>query len=141
MFSVGEFIVSMIVALLTMAVSGYILIVHLLFKELHNLFGKLQIIYDLFVVSLCTITIIWVLLLIIPFNSQITCHIIRVILMILLTGSHTTPTYILTYLTNLMYCSYKLKSEMSKRRSKFLQVLHSLYIWYNDILYFSNSGI
>jgi len=135
MVPVGQIIGTLVLALLRVAVSGYILVVHLLFKELHNLMGKLMILYNLFLVSLCIITIIWLLLHVMPVNSQITCHIIRVVFMITTARDQSIPTCILTYLTNLMYRSYKLKSEMSKSRSKFLFKCYTAYVFGTMIFY------
>lgn len=77
----------MIITTLTTVVSGYILIVHLLFKELHNLMGKLTISYNIMVVSQCLIISIWLLLhYIVAINSQTTCHIIAILFIITALG-------------------------------------------------------
>ena len=69
--NIGQLIGPMIVSTLIMTVSGYILIVHLLFKQLHNLMGKLMISYNFTIICHCIIIIAWLLLRYqIPVNSQ-----------------------------------------------------------------------
>ena len=132
----AKFIGSITIVLLITAVSSYILIVHLLFKELHNLMGKLMIFYNLTLIFLCIIIGVWLFLYyIIPANSQITCHSIVVLFMITLIGNNNVSTCILTYLTNIMYRSYKLRSRMSKPRSKFLLKCYTAYIVGTVIFY------
>ena len=111
----------MITIILTLAVSSYTLDVILLFKELQNLMGKLIIFYHIPLVYQCITFIVWYLLhQIILLNSQIACHTINVVTMIAGIWREAVQTCMLTYLANLMYRCHKLKSEMSKRRTKFL---------------------
>ena len=114
---------------LIMVVSIYILIVHLLFKELQNLMGKLMIFYNSILVFECIIVAVWLFLrYIIPGNSKMTCYSITILFIVTSLGNNSTLTCILTYLTNIMYRSYKLRSSMSKARSKFLLKCYTAYI-------------
>ena len=111
-----------------MTVSGYILIVNLLFKQLHNLMGKLMMSYNFTLVCQCIIIIVWLLLYYqIPVNSQTTCHTINILYIITSLGIETITACILTYLANLMYYSYNLK-QMSKSKSKFLYKCYTAYV-------------
>ena len=69
--NIGQLIGPMIVSTLIMTVSGYILIVHLLFKQLRNLMGKLMISYNFTLVCQCIIINVW-LLTALPNTSQFT---------------------------------------------------------------------
>ena len=65
----GEFIGLITIDILLMIMSTYILIVHLIFKELHNLMGKLMMIYNIFLVSqTIVIGILSVFVFLIPVN-------------------------------------------------------------------------
>ena len=100
--------------------SAYILIVHLLFKELHTLFGKLLIFYNLCVVS--TSTDVMALLVMhywITVNSQMICHTATVMFTLTYAGAQIFATCILTHLAYLMYRCYHLMSEMSKKNQVF----------------------
>ena len=132
---IGQFIGLMIMSTLIMTVSGYMLIVHLLFKELHNLMGKLMISYNFTLVCQSIIINVWLLLHYqIPVNSQITCHTINILCIITFLGTETITTCILTYLANLMYYSYNLK-QMSKSKSKFLYKCYTAYVIGTIIFY------
>ena len=132
---IGQLIGPMIVSTLIMTVSGYILIVHLLFKQLHNLMGKLMISYNFTIICHCIIIIAWLLLRYqIPVNSQIICHSIVILFHVTAIASETIVTCILTYLVNLMYCSYNLK-QMSKSKSKFLFKCYTTYVIGTIIFY------
>ena len=87
-------------------VSFYILIVHLLFKELHTLFGKLLIFYNLYVVS-TSVTVItlsimhhWIIV-----NSQIIYH-TAIFFIIFYTGERSFATTILAHWAYIMYRCY-----------------------------------
>ena len=132
---IGQLIGSMIISTLIMTVSGYILIVHFLFKQLHNLMGTLMISYNFTLVCQCIIINVWLLLCYqIPVNSQITCHTITILFTVTSLGTETITTCILTYLANLMYYSYNLK-QMSKSKSKFLYKCYAAYVIGTIILY------
>ena len=128
-YHIAELIGTMTIAVLTMTASGYVLIVHLLFKELHNLMGKLMIFYNFAMVFRCIIVGVWLLLHYkIPVNSQITCHTITILFMATSLGGNAVITCIFAYITNNMYHSHKLKSIMSKSRSKFLYNCYTTYV-------------
>ena len=132
---ISQFIGTMIISTLVITVSSYILIVHLLFKQLHNLMGKLMISYNFTLVCHCIIISVWLLLCYqIPVNSQITCHSINILFIITYLGSESIATCILTYLANLMYYSYNLK-QMSKSKSKFLFKCYTAYVIGTIIFY------
>ena len=134
---IGEVVGSLTLASLIMMVSGYILIVHLLFKELRTLFGKLLIFYSLSIVSMCA-DIIALLLMHrwITVNSEIICYIAMVTFMITSTSTELFATDILTHLAYIMYRCYNLKSEISKKRSQFLFRCYLAYAFIALILLF-----
>ena len=71
----GKFVGVLILGILVISMSGYILFVHLLFKELHNLFGKLLIFYNLGVIIMATsVMTLMIMNYLITVNSQMICH-------------------------------------------------------------------
>ena len=131
--SVGILITSSLI----MMVSAYVLIVHLLFKELRTLFGMLLIFH-----SLCTVsTTIDVMALVImhywiTVNSQAICHTATIIFTLSSAGTASFATSILTHAAYLIYRCYHLKSEISKKRSKFLFRCYTGYAAFILILLF-----
>ena len=123
--------------LLTMMASLYIVVVHLLFKELCTLFGKLLIYYNLCIVStsiviiLLIITHYWIIV-----NSQIICHTAMIFITMSVTGSELFATIILTHLAYLMYRCYWLKSEMSSKNVQFLFRCYVAYVLITLVLLF-----
>jgi len=116
-----EFLGLMLSTTLIMIVSGYVAVVHLLFKELRNLFGKLLLCYSLSIVSVCIIVDILLLLHYkIVTNSQALCHITTITFMLAVISVEVFATSLLTHLAYLMYRSYHLKPELPKARSIFL---------------------
>ena len=133
---IAEIIGPMTIAVLTMTVSGYILIVHLIFKELHNLMGKLMIFYNFTTASRCIIIGVWMLLHYkIPVNSQITCHAITIVFMVTTLTDDAVLTCMFAYITYNMYRSYKLKSILSKSGTKFLRNCYTTYVTGTIIFY------
>ena len=134
---IGRFIGSLSLVLLITMASGYVIIAHLLFKELRTLFGKLLILYNLCVISTMS-TIIAMLLMHywIAVNSQIVCHIAMIIFMIMSTGMELFAANILTHLAYIMYRCYNLKSEISNRNSIFLFRCYNAYAFITLILFF-----
>ena len=110
-----------IVASFIMIASLYIVVLHLLFKELRTLFGKLLIYYNLCIVS-TSISIILLMLMHywIRVNSQIICHTAMIFITMSFTGAELFATTILTHLAYLMYRCYWLKSEISSKNNRFL---------------------
>ena len=135
--SIGEVVGSLTLASLIMMVSGYILIVHLLFKELSTLFGKLLMFYSLSIVSLCADMIAlllmhhWIIV-----NSEKKCYTAMVTFMITSTSIELFATDILTHLAYIMYRCYNLKSEISKKRSQFLFRCYLAYAFIALVLFF-----
>ena len=118
----GLFVGKLTLSLLVMMMSGYILLVHFLFKELHSVFGKLLIFYNLSFV--CTVCSVIALLFI---NSQTICHAIMIAFMITHVSTEVFAANILTHLAYTMYRCYNLKSRISKKRSKYLLKCYMLY--------------
>ena len=122
---------------LIIMMSAYILIVHLLFKEFRTLFGKLLIFYNLCVVCACTDVMALLLMHYwITVNSQTVCHTATIIFKLSHAGTGLFAACILTHLAYVMYRCYHLKSEMSKKTSKFLFRCYTAYASITLILQF-----
>ena len=118
---IGRLIGLLTLISLIIMVSGYILLVHLLFKELRTLFGKLIIFYSLSIVSMYAD--VFALLLMhhwINVKSEIICYTAMMIFIITYTSIELFSTNMLTHVAYIMYRCYNLKAEISKRRSQFL---------------------
>ena len=118
-------------------VSIYILLIHLLFKELRTMFGKLLTFYNLCIVS-ANVTVIahslmhyWIIV-----NSQIICHTVVILFMISYTGEGLFATTILAHLAYVMYRCYNLKSEISSKNKTFLFRCYTAYVFITLILLF-----
>ena len=122
---------------LIIMVSGYILLVHLLFKELRTLFGKLLIFYSLSIVSMSAAAIAlflmhrWIIV-----KSEIICYTAMMTFMITYTSIELFATNLLTHLAYVMYRCYNLKAEISKRRSQILFRCYLAYALITLILFF-----
>ena len=121
-----------------MVVSAYVIIVHLLFKTLRSsLLGKLLMFHNLFVVlRSISVTALDLMHFLIAVNSQTTCHIITIIFALTFAGNELFATNILTHCAYLMYHCYHLKSEISKKRSKFLFRYYTAFAAFTLILLF-----
>ena len=134
---IGELIGSLTLTSLIIMVSGYILLVHLLFKELRTLFGKLLIFYSLSIVSMNADTFALLLMYYwIPVNSVIICYTTMITFMITYTSVELFATNLLTHVAYIMYRCYNLKAEISKKRSKFLFRCYLVYALITLILLF-----
>ena len=134
---IGELIGSLTLTSLIIMVSSYILLVHLLFKELRTLFGKLLIFYSLSIVSMSAD--IFALLLMhywIIVKSEIICYTAVMTFMITYTSVELFATNLLTHLAYIMYRCYNLKAEISKRRSQILFRCYLAYALITLILFF-----
>ena len=133
---IGQFIGALSLALLITMASGYVLIVHLLFKELRTLFGKLLIFYSFLVVSQ-SIAVIALLLThyCITVNSQMVCHTIMMTYGTANIGTEVFATDILTHLAYIMYRCRKLKSEISIKKSHFLFKWYATYAFVTVFLF------
>ena len=134
---IGQLVGSLTLTSLIMMVSGYILIVHLLFKELRSLFGKLLIFYSLSIVSLCADVIAlllmhyWIIV-----KSEIICYTATITFMIASTSIELFATNLLAHLAYIMYRCYNLKAEITKKRSQFLFRCYLAYAFIALILLF-----
>ena len=130
-----EFVVKTTFVSLTMIVSIYIIVVHLLFKEFRTLFGMLIIFYNLCIVSgsISIITLLlkhhWIIV-----NSQMICYTVIMLYMISSTGVELFATTILTHLAYCMYRCYHLKSEISDKNKQFIFRCYIAYVLITLIL-------
>ena len=118
--------------------SSYILIVHLLFKELRRaLFGKLLMFYNTFMVcrgiGALAIQLMHYLIVV---NSQAICHTTTIIFALAFSGSEMFATDILYHSAYIMYRCYHLKSKISKKRSEYLFRRYTGYAGFTLILLF-----
>jgi len=118
----GEFIGLVATGISIAVVSGYILIVHLLYKELRNVFGKLLMLYN---GALCLQCIIAVVLMIthfrIPTNSQFICQLLFFLFMQGDMAIEVFATCILAYLAYIVYLSDKLQQNSPSRKKRFFR--------------------
>ena len=117
----GKFVGVLILGIPLVLVSGYVLLVHLLFKELRNLFGKLLIFYNLgiMIVTASAMTLMLMNYLI-TVNSQIICHTVMMSFMVSAAMHEVFSANILTHLAYIMYRCSELKSRMSAKKKQFL---------------------
>ena len=134
---IGKFLVTLILTSLMFMVSGYVFAVHLLFKELRTLFGKLLIFYSLGVMSMSA-SVIALLLMhhLIIVNSQTICYTTMIIFVIAAGSYQVFATNILTHLAYTMYRCHKLKSGISDKRSQFLFRCYLAYALFTLVLLF-----
>ena len=112
---------SVALLMLIVSVCGYIVGVHLLFKELRNLFGKLLMLYATFMILFCLNTIISLLLHYrVAVNSLATCLTLTAFALTTIVPVDGFATCILAYFAYVMYRSYKLYRGMSSELSTYL---------------------
>ena len=134
---VAKFVVMMTVGSLLLIVNGYIVTVHLLFKELRTIFGKLLMFYSFGVMSMATSAMTLLLLhCIIKVNSQMICHTAMITFIIAAATYEVFAANILTHLAYTMYRCYKLKSEISTKRKQFLFRCYISYAFVTLVLLF-----
>ena len=116
-----QFLIMLLFGLAMFLVGGYVFTVHLLFKDLRSLFGKLLMFYSLGIMSMATFVFSLLLMhYVIVVNSQMICH-TTMICFIMGSGMYEVfATNILTHLAYTMYRCYKLKSKLSEKASQFL---------------------
>jgi len=118
----GEFIALVTPGILIAVVSGYIFLVHLLYKELCNVFGKLLMLYN---GALCFQCIVAVILMIthfwIPTNSQFICQFIFFFFMQGDMAIEVFATCILAYLAYIVYLSDKFQQNTPSRNKRFFR--------------------
>ena len=123
--------------LLMMIMSAYILIVHLLFKELRTLFGKLLIFYSLSILSMCGSSVaLSVMHRHVMVNSQTICHTAMIVFTIANTWVEVSATNMLIHLAYIMYRCYHMKSQISNKVSKFLYRCYNAHAFITLILLF-----
>ena len=114
-----HFILVVLFSILTVVTSGYIAFVHMLFKEMCNLFGKLLMLYS--ITSACTFAAIVTMQLLryqVAFNSQGLCYFTILTFMLASVSLEVFATCIINHTVYAMRCTYKLKPAMSKEKSK-----------------------
>ena len=132
-----QFLIILIFGIVLFVMSGYVLTVHLLFKELRSLFGKLLIFYSLGVMSMVTFVLALLLMHdVIAVNSQMICHTTMVCFIMGSATYEVFATNILTHLAYTMYRCYKLKSELSSKASQFLLRCYFAYAFITLVLLF-----
>ena len=133
---IGRFIGSLSLGLFIIMASGYVLIVHLLFKELRTLFGILLIFYSSLVVSQ-SIAVIALLLThdLITVNSQMICLTIMMTYATANVGTEVFATDMMTHLAYIMYRCHKLKSEINTKQSYFLFKWYAIYAFGTLLLF------
>ena len=104
---------------LTFVVSGYIIAVHAMFKELRNLLGKLLILYNVAVLGMC---ISYFGILLTPLqpllDSLAFCYISTIGLIVSSVSIEALATCILSHIATTMRHSYKRRSQMPKDTSQ-----------------------
>jgi len=104
---------------LTFIVSGYIIAIHIMFKELQNLLGKLLVLHSICVLGLC---IAYFGILLTPLQPIIDllafCYVSIISLMLSSVGIEALATCILSYIAMIMRRMYKRRSRISKEASQ-----------------------
>ena len=134
---VAMFLLCLILASLSFIVSGYIVIVHLLFKELRTIFEKLLMFYSFGIMSLATsVTALSSMHCLITVNSQMVCHKAMIIFIITSAAYKVFAANILTQLAYTMHHYYMWKSEISTKRKQFLFRCYISYAFVTFVLLF-----
>lgn len=124
-------------ALLIMIIDGFILLVHIIFKELRTLFGTLLIFCSLStVLTSGNIIALSLMNTQIAVNSQIICHATLVMFIMVATWIDISVTNLLTHLAYVMYCCYHLKNAISKKHSRYLFRCYMVYTIFTLVLLF-----
>jgi len=114
-----HFILVELFSILTVAISGYIAVVHMLFKELRNLFGKLLMLYSITVAcTFAAFVAMQVLRYQVAYNSQRLCYVTILLFMLASVSLEVFATCIIDHILYAMHSTYKLKPAMSKEKSK-----------------------
>ena len=118
----AEFVGLVVAAISIAVVSGCILLVHMLYKELRNMFGKLLMLYN---GALCFQGIVAISLMIthfqIPANSQFVCQSIFFFYMLGDMAIEAFATCILAYLAYILYLSNRLQQSCESREKCFFR--------------------
>ena len=104
-------------------VSAYIAVIHLIFRELHNTFGKLMILYNIFLVfmylSIFSMNITHFL---VAVHSPIPCYLILFLILQSLIISEGSATCLLAYLAYIMHQSYKCREVTKESINNFISI-------------------
>ena len=136
MVNIGQLIGFFSLSSLIMMSSGYILIVHLLFKDLRTLFGMLLIFHSFAVILQITAFIAllfthrWIIV-----DSKVICHAIMITYVIAFIGVEVFATDLLTHLAYIMYRCHNLKSEISTKKSYYLFKCYAVYAFGTLLLF------
>jgi len=103
-------------SVLLVLVDGYIILVHLMFKELRNLFGKLLMLSSLAVVCVSITTII--LMPILTMEMHTACQYVTVLSLYQGISVEVFAACILHLIAYTMHCTYKLRPPISEAKSK-----------------------
>ena len=124
-----ELVVGNIIEILIILVSGSIFVIHLLFKELRNLFGMLLMLYSIVMAlyGFVTLALVW-LHVRVATHSQVTCSILLYLEMEVTTISETLATCILIHLAYVMYRSSKVRPAIPAAVSKNLLKYYSVFV-------------
>ena len=131
--TIFDTILSTLIAMLSVA----ILILHLLFKNLPNMFGKLLMLYNLAIV-ITSIASVFIQLMHywIKANSQAICHTATIMFILGYSAGGVFATNILAHCAYLMYRCYHVKSRIPKKRSQFLFTCYTTYAAFTLVLVF-----
>lgn len=111
-----------------MMISAFILFVHLLFKELRHLFGRLMMLYNLGWILLCATIIIQLLIHYkVAVNSQTVCHAIKLSIMTATLDIEALALCMFTHLAYVVYQSYKLQ-RITETKTKYLYKCYIAYV-------------
>ena len=132
----AELVVANTVEILTILVSGSIFVMHLLFKQLHNLFGMLLMLYSIVMVlnGFVTLALVWSHVRLAT-HSQITCSILLYLEMEVTTISEALATCILVHLAYIMYRSCKVRPAIPTTVSKALLKYYTAYVASTTVLF------
>ena len=121
-------IIRALILLLSTLLSGYIAVLHLLFKELRTIFGKLMIIYNIAIAFRALDTFILLMThYSFAVHSVTPCYLIYFVFMQLLMVSEGSATCITAYLAYIMRQSYKYR-EVTTKQNKKLYINYTKYI-------------
>ena len=110
---------SVVIALITQSLSWYIIAIHLMFKELQTLFGKLLMLYNIAVVFLSIgFAGIFIRLLHVALNSLAFCYGTRIGYMLSVVTLEALGTSLLHHFVVTLRCCYKLRPGMSEQTSQ-----------------------
>jgi len=103
-------------------VSGYIFVIHFIFKELHNAFGKLMMFFNISIVWRCaSVTVLAVMHFKIAVYSKAFCFLFMHTFTQSIIVSDGFATCIIAYLAYIMYCTYKRKLVTESINKKILK--------------------